>query len=150
MRQNNSFNAKRLAEVTLTMAQGTIAPNADAARQLGYLRSSDVTVYNPDRLIFLAKQAALDATPQPPEPWKTALGPLIGMIDEGIAKQKALGVFTEYDEVIAGKLRQIVARSTCYEEALQRERAEFIDLCKRNLTQTRIRHMLDQGTTMRN
>jgi 3-hydroxyacyl-CoA dehydrogenase len=86
MKQHNSFNARRLAEVTLTMAQGTIAPNADAARQLGYLRSTDQTVYNPDRLIFLAKQAALEAKPQPLETWKTALGPLGGMIDEGISK----------------------------------------------------------------
>jgi 3-hydroxyacyl-CoA dehydrogenase len=150
MKQNNSFNAKRLAEVTLTMAQGTVALNADAAKQLGYLRSTDRTVYNPDRLLFLAKQAALQAKPLDADIWKPALGPLGGMIDEGISKLRSAGTFSEYDEVIAGKLRQVVARSASYQDALQRERTEFLDLCHKNLTQTRIRHMVEHGTTLRN
>jgi 3-hydroxyacyl-CoA dehydrogenase len=150
MRQNNAFNAKRLAEVTLTMAQGTISSNADHAKQLGYLRNTDKVVYDRDRLFFIAKQAALDATVVAEDLWKPALGPLVGMIDELVAKQRASGAFTEYDEFIAGKLRQIVARSTSYQDAIERERTEFVDLAKRTLTQTRLRHMLDHGTALRN
>jgi 3-hydroxyacyl-CoA dehydrogenase len=150
MKLQNGFNAKRLAEVTLTVSQGTVAQNADSARQLGYLRSTDVTIYNPDRLIFVAKQAALEAEPRAQEIWTASLGPLVGMLDEGVSKLKGSGSFSDYDELIAGKLRQIVARSTSYSDALSRERAEFVDLCGRTLTQTRIKHMIDQGKPLRN
>ena len=56
----------------------------------------------------------------------------------------------EYDEIIGGKLKQIIARSSSYEDALQRERAEFVDLCGRALTHARIKHMLDTGKPLRN
>lgn len=150
MKQNNSFNAKRIAEVTVSMTLGTVAGNADMARQIGYLRSTDKTVYGPDQLIFLAKQAALDAQPKDRTVWTAPVGPLSGMIDEHFAKLRASGTLTEYDEIIGGKLRQIVARSTSYDDALARERTEFIDLCGRNLTQQRIRHMLESGRPAKN
>jgi 3-hydroxyacyl-CoA dehydrogenase len=150
MRIYNGHSIKRLTEVAVTLAEGTIAPNADAARQLGYLRPTDVTVYNPDSLIFEAKKAVLESVPTKELSWPPIVGPLVGMIDRELAALRQNSEFTEYDEIIGGKIRQIFAKSTDYEDALRRERTEFVDLCNRNLTHARIRHMLSTGKPMRN
>jgi hypothetical protein len=36
------------------------------------------------------------------------------------------------------------------EDALAKERSEFIELCKKALTVTRIRHMLESGKPLKN
>lgn len=146
----NQHNAKRLTEVALNLASGTIAPTPDNARTLGYLRPSDVTVYHPDRLITEAKRIALDAAPIPRPAWATVAGPLVGMIDRGLGEARKKNELTEYDEVIGHKIKQIFARSASYEEALQKERVEFLDLCDNALTLARIRHMVDTGKPLRN
>ena len=150
MRLNNLHTVKRLAEITVTIAEGTIATNVDVARQMGYLRPGDVSVYNPDRLISEAKKQALTTTAARRPEWTATSGPLVGMIDGSIAKLRASGAFTEHDELIAGKVRQIMARSTSYEDALERERAEFLNLCGRNMTQSRIKHMVETHKLLRN
>ncbi len=150
MRMMNSHSAKRLAEITVTLTEGAVAPNADTARQLGYLRPIDVTVYGGDQLIHLAREAVLSVEPLDPPVWAAAVGPVAGMIDRELDGLRSQGTISEYDEMIGAKIRQIVARSTGYEDALTRERAEFVDLCGRSLTQARIRHMLETGKPLRN
>jgi 3-hydroxyacyl-CoA dehydrogenase len=72
------------------------------------------------------------------------------MIDQMLAGLHGREDMSEYDETIGAKLRQIVARSTSYEDALSRERSEFLDLCGRSFTQARIRHMVETGKPLRN
>jgi 3-hydroxyacyl-CoA dehydrogenase len=150
VRLNNSFNARRLADAAITLTLGTVASNADLARQHGYLRPGDITVYSPDRLISIAREAAINAKPTVRPPWTAEVGPLAGMIDRALDELAAKGTLTEYDQLIGGKIRQIFSRATGYQDALQRERAEFVDLCSKALTRARIRHMLESKKPLRN
>lgn len=150
MRLYNQHTAKRLTEIAVTVAQGTIAPTADHARSLGYLRPTDVTCYHPDRIITEAKKLALTASPMPRPAWAGVVGPLVGMIDREIGEAQKRNELTEYDAVIGHKLKQIMARSPSYEEAVLKERVEFLDLCDNALTLARIRHMIDTGKPLRN
>ena len=150
MRLNNQLSVKKMAEAACLIAGGTVVPNADQARQMGYLRGHDVTVYHPDRLLFEAKKLALKARPRVSEPWKQPEGPLGGMIDNLCLQSKSRGEFTDYDEVISSKVKQIFVKPTSFEDALAWERKEFVDLCGRALTLARIKHMLETGKPLRN
>jgi 3-hydroxyacyl-CoA dehydrogenase len=150
MRLYNQHNARRLTEVAVTLANGTIAPNADQARVLGYLRPADFTVYHPDRLITDAKRVALASNPVARPAWNTIPGPLVGMIDRELDAATRRGEITEYDSVIGHKIKQIFARSANYEAAITRERVEFLDLCDNALTFARIRHMVETNKPLRN
>lgn len=150
MRLLNQISVKRLADVACHVAAGTIAPNADQARNMGFLRPHDHTVYHPDRLVWEAKKLALEATPAHNEPWKPTEGPLAGMIDRACLQAKSRGEFTDYDEVVSSKIKQVFVKPDTFEDALIWERKEFVDLCGRALTQARIKHMLDTGKPLRN
>lgn len=150
MRAYGQVSAKRLTEVALTLAEGTVSTSADMARVLGFLRPSDITIYNRDRLLSVAKHLALSSTRLTRPDWKPVGGPLVGMIDREIATRMNGGKFTDHDEMIANKIKNLIAKSTSYADALNRERSEFIDLCGKSLTQTRIRHFLDTGKHLRN
>jgi 3-hydroxyacyl-CoA dehydrogenase len=150
MRIYNQFSAKRLSEVASAMVEGAISNSADHARSLGYLRQSDVTVYHPDRLLMDAKRVAMTAGVTNRPYWHTPEGPLGGMIDREIEQGRQQGLFTTYDKVIGEKVRSVFARGQSYEDALRLERAEFVDLCKRALSQARIRHMVETNKPLRN
>jgi 3-hydroxyacyl-CoA dehydrogenase len=149
MRMNNTHGAKRLSEAAMTLVEGITADNADHARQVGYLRPTDVTVYHPDRLLAEARRLAVEATPVPRPQWSTPEGPLGGMIDRLVTDARGRGM-TEHDQTIGQKIRTIFVRSTSYEDALARERQEFMELCSRAHTMARIRHMLETGKPLRN
>src|SRR5262249_51162750 len=68
--------SKYIAETALLLNLGTVAANADLAREEGYLRKTDLTVYHPDRLIIEAKKVALTARPYDLPAWEPAEGPL--------------------------------------------------------------------------
>ena len=150
MRVYNQHNLKRLTEVALNVAKGTIAPTADHARVLGYLRASDATCYHPDRLLTEAKRIAATATRIARPAWATVAGPLVGMIDRELDEARRRNEITEYDSQIGHKIKQIFARSPSYDEALLRERTEFRDLCDNALTNARVRHMLETSKPLRN
>jgi hypothetical protein len=86
---------------------------------------------------------------QRPE-WKDVVGPTVGMIDRLQKEKMAKGDLTEYDEVIGDRLKAIFAKTNSYENALRMERSEFLDLCQRNLSQVRLRHMIEHKTALRN
>jgi 3-hydroxyacyl-CoA dehydrogenase len=150
MRLNNQSTVRRLSEVAVTLTEGAISGSADHARVLGYLRPTDVTSYHPDRLIADAKRLALTAQVQMKPVWTVAEGPLTGMIDRAQSMAISRGEMTEYDDVIGNKVKLIFAKTASYDEALVKERFEFIDLCKRALTQARIKHMLETKKPLRN
>ncbi|MBI3721201.1 MAG: enoyl-CoA hydratase/isomerase family protein [Fimbriimonas ginsengisoli] len=150
LRLHAQASIKRLADVALTLTEGMISSNADQARALGLLRQTDVTIYHPDRLITDAKQLVLQALPPIRPTWRTADGPLAGMIERLIQEARQAGKLSEYDEVIGAKIKGIFAKSESYEEALERERVEFQELCFRALTGARIRHMLETSKPLRN
>jgi 3-hydroxyacyl-CoA dehydrogenase len=150
MRMHNAHSAKRLAEAAALLAAGTVSNGADHARALGYLRPTDVTVYHPDGLLMAAKNLVLNAEVVTPSVWTTPEGPISGMIDRSLQELRGRGELTEYDTVIGDKIRLVFAKAMSYENALDLERTEFIDLCGRALTHARIRHMLESGKPLRN
>lgn len=150
MRIYNQSSAKRVADVAMTLTEGVTAGNADFARSLGLLRAADVTVYHPDRLLTEAKSLALAAEPTSRPMWKIPEGPMAGMLEKQMQDAIAAGRLTEYDEVIGNKIKQVFAKSSGYEDALERERMEFLELCFKALTQARIKHMLENGKPLRN
>jgi len=150
MRINNQHSAKRLADVTMTLATGHVATNAQEARSLGYLRSTDRTVFHPDRLLFEAKSAALAVEPTGIIQVQPVAGPLSGMIDRGLESLGTKGDFSKHDALIGQKLKVILAKAQNYEDCLAKERSEFLDLCAKALTVARISHMLENGKPLRN
>lgn len=92
----------------------------------------------------------MSASPLMRPEWKPVGGPITGMIDKGIADGRSAGRLTEYDETIGQKVKSVFAKAKTYEEALDRERIEFTELCFKALSQARIRHMLENGRPLRN
>jgi 3-hydroxyacyl-CoA dehydrogenase len=150
MRLYNQHTAKRLSEVAFHLAVGSVSNNSEDARTLGYLRSTDVTVFHPDRLVHEAKLAALGAKPVERPSVSTATGPLSGMIDRLLDVAVSRGDMTAHDELIGQKMKLIMSKATSYEDCLARERTEFLDLCSKALTHARINHMLANGAPLRN
>lgn len=150
MRLMHQGDLKALSQAARNLYVGAVSVNAEEARLLGYLRETDVTVYHPDRLATEAKALALVAEPRPLPEWKPVGGPLAGMIDRDQAVLRTRGDVTDYDVAIGDKVKAIFAKTASFEDAMQRERLEFVDLLHHALTQSRIRHMLETGKPLRN
>ncbi len=150
MRVYNQHSAKRLAEVGKTLTEGIISSSADHARSLGFLRQTDVTIYHPDRLLSEAKRLALIGDPSNRPTWHTPEGPLSGMIDREIEESRKQGLISDHDKTIGDKIRTIFAKAQSFEDALRLERSEFIDLCKKALSQARVHHMVETNKPLRN
>ncbi|MBX7134644.1 MAG: 3-hydroxyacyl-CoA dehydrogenase/enoyl-CoA hydratase family protein [Fimbriimonadaceae bacterium] len=150
MRLMHQHSAKDLVDVAKNLMLGTVSSNADDARRLGYLRDTDVTAYNPDMLITVARQIVLQTEPTPLPEWRPIEGPISGMIDRNQDELKAKGEISDYDETIGDRIKQVLVKATSPESALELERIEFKDLLGHALTHARIRHMLDTGKPLRN
>lgn len=150
MRLYNQHSARRLAEVAVSLMEGTVASNPDAARALGYLRPTDVTVYHPDRLYTEAKRQVQLAQPWTRPAFQRPEGPITGMIDRAQDEAVKRQGFSEYDRTIGEKIKAVFAKTQSYDDALELERREFVDLCNKALTHARIRHMLETGKPLRN
>jgi 3-hydroxyacyl-CoA dehydrogenase len=146
----NQIAPKRLAELAVVLASGTTAQNGEHARHLGLLRPTDVISYHPDRHISSAKELALHSKGLTRPAWAHEEGPVVGMIDRELAQAKQRGDFSDHDLYIGNHIKQILAKSSSFEDAIQRERVCFLDLCGKTLTQTRIKHMLETGKPLRN
>ena len=146
----NQGSAKSLAEAARHLTLGTIFRCADEARSRGFLRRDDVTVYHPDRLVTDARALATDVSAQGEPEWKTVAGPVAGMIEQMQAELTKKGELTGHDGLISDKIKAVLAKADSFEDALARERSGFVELMQEGLTQTRIRHMVETGRTLRN
>jgi 3-hydroxyacyl-CoA dehydrogenase len=150
LRLAHQHSARSLAEVGATMIRGVVSDNADHARVLGYLRASDVTCYHPDRLIYDAKQMVSQIVVTPRPAWKIVEGPISGMIDRTIDEDRKRGILSEYDAQLGEHIRQILTKCVSYEDAVAKEREEFLELCTKALSQARLRHMIETNKPLRN
>ncbi len=150
MRAYNQASAHRLTEIAVNLAKGTVSASADHARFLGFLRPTDVTVYHPDRLLADAKILALQAQPTQRPVWSKEAMPLLGMIDRELDQAEGRDELSEFDVTIGHKVKQVFVKATGYEDAVLRERIEFLDLCTKSFTHARIKHMLETGKPLRN
>ena len=142
--------AKRIAEVAHQTALGVVAHNAPEAQKRGFLRETDRIVFHPDRLLYEAKEMALVAEPTPLPYWLRPEGPIAGMIDRLLSESVSRGEMTDHDQAIGQSVKNVFAKSTSVEDALEKERSEFVELCRNALSETRMKHMLEQGKPLRN
>ncbi|HTQ10574.1 MAG TPA: hypothetical protein VMI31_10920, partial [Fimbriimonadaceae bacterium] len=150
MRLYNGASAKRLSELSVSLMEGAVSSSADGARALGYLRSGDVTVYHPDMLFSEAKKLVLSAKPWTRPAFARPEGPITGMIDRAQDEAvKRLGL-SDYDRAIGDSVKAVFSKTASYDEALEMERRQFVELCGEALTHARIRHMLENGKPLRN
>lgn len=149
-RRPQAEGAKAVVEMALRLTNGEVSINADQAKALGYLRQSDLTVYHPERLITDARAAVLTVEPSAGHPWQVPQGPVGGMIDREQQSLKEKGALSDHDELIGDRIKQVFTKPESFEDALAKERALFIEMCQKALTQARIRHMLETGKPLRN
>jgi 3-hydroxyacyl-CoA dehydrogenase len=153
----------RIKKVSETIAMAKVSTSAVEAKQLGFLRESDLITMNSDRLIEDAKQTALamvrEGYTQPrPRTDIPVLGePALAALKLAIHMMVRGGFITEYDGYVATKLAYVITggdltRKTLVSEQylLDLEREAFVSLCGERKTQERIQHMLKTGKPLRN
>lgn len=150
MRMLHQESARRLAEGVETLATGVVSAGAVQAKALGYLRPTDLVTVHPDRLIADARAAALRGVEPAPMEWKEVSGPMVSILDTLLKKHQESGELSEYGRHIGDQMGQVFFKPTSFDEALVRERDEFLVLCKQGLTLARIKHMLDTGKPLKN
>jgi len=145
------------------VAMGEVSKSAEHAREMGYLKPSDVVVFHPAELLYVAKREAramADAAVRPALP--PAQIPVAG--DTGIATLKMMlvnmkegGFISEHDYEISSRIAEVlcggeVEPGSLVDEQwlLDLERRHFVALAKTAKTQERIEHMLKTGKPLRN
>ncbi len=146
-----------------TIAKATVARSALEAKELGYLRPSDVVVFHPHELLFVAHaqaRALADAAYRPPLPMaaipvagKTGIATLemvlVNMRDGGFISAYDFDVSLRVARVLCGG--EVEPGSVVDEKwLLDLERAEFMNLVRNPRTQERIAHTLKTGKPLRN
>ncbi|HEY9133093.1 MAG TPA: 3-hydroxyacyl-CoA dehydrogenase/enoyl-CoA hydratase family protein [Dyella sp.] len=160
---NPSDPFEALKSVFETVAMAKVAGSALEAKQMGLLRHSDIVVFNPYELLYVAKKVALslaEAGYRPPLPARAI--PVAG--DVGTATFKAslanmqAGYFaSEHDVEIASRIADTlcggrIERGSLVDEEwlLALERKHFVELAKTEKTQARIAHTMTTGKPLRN
>lgn len=139
-----------------------VAKSAADAKDIGYLRESDGITMNRDRLLFDAKQKAMELAKdyKAPEPKMVPLPGPSGKyaLDLAVADLRKSGKATPYDVVVCDVLGNILTggpdadptRPTDEETILRLEREGFMQLIHNKGTIARIEHMLEKGKPLRN
>ncbi|MGA0588453.1 3-hydroxyacyl-CoA dehydrogenase/enoyl-CoA hydratase family protein [Dyella sp. KRB-257] len=154
---------EELKKVFETVAMAKVSSSALEAKAMGLLRDSDVVVFNPYELLYVARKVALgmaEAGYRPPLPARAV--PVAG--DVGTATFKASlanlqeGYFASpHDIDIASRIADClcggaIERGSQVDEAwlLALERKHFVALAKTEKTQARIAHTMSTGKPLRN
>ena len=155
--------AQRAFEI---IRMGKVSQHAPDAREIGYLRPSDVIEPNPDHLLYRAKVEALalcqegeagaSTRAQPaqlPALGGSARAALLAPVEELARAGKA----SDHDLLIARKLAFILTGGDATPGAqcdeahfLDLEREAFVSLCGEPKSQDRIAHLLKTGKPLRN
>jgi len=144
------------------MAMAKVSRSAEEAKQLGHLKASDVIVFNPNELLYVAKaqaRALAETGYRPPQPrpirvaGRTGVAAcqmaLVNMRDGGFISPHDYRLGLSIAEALCGG---DVDPNTLVDEAwlLGLERRNFVELAKTPLTQARIEQMLKTGKPLRN
>lgn len=153
---------KALQKYFKNIAMAEVAKSAMQARDMGYLRESDLIVFNPDELLYIAKQQALALAASDFKPPLAPKIPVLGMdaaatVETFVVNMQAGGYASEYDAYIAKHLAAIMTggqlhKGSLVDEAwyLRLERKAFLELVQQEKTQSRVQHMLETGKPLRN
>ncbi len=151
-----------IREAFKTMGMATVSDSAHKARELGFLRQSDIIVMNRDLLINVAKKEAIALVSsgyQPPAKTdikvlgETALSAMKLMLYV-MHKSKFI---TDYDRVVVERLAFVLAggdlseaQEVPEEYLLKLERDTILECLKDERTIARMEHMLKTGKPLRN
>lgn len=147
----------------LSVAQAAVGTSAIEAKELGFLRQSDLVVFNSFELLYVAKNEALRMAQsgyRPPLPNRQ----IVVAGDTGIASLCAAAVnmlegrfISEHDYEIARRIAVVICggnieRGSLVDEQwlLDLEREHFLALGMMQKTQERIAHTLKTGKPLRN
>src|SRR5580704_13768882 len=155
-----------LKPVFENIAMAKVSTSGEEARELGYLRRSDLVAMNLDRLVADAKQTALglvrgewrQTAPAVGEPSIRVLGAEFSAAAKLAVHMMLRGEYiSEYDALVARKLGHILAggaltssQLVSEQYLLDLEREAFVSLCGERKTQERIAHTLKTGKPLRN
>ncbi len=152
-----------LKDYYMAVATAKVAGSGIEARQIGYLRESDVVVFNADELLYVAKQQALalaESGYRPP--LAGARFPVAGRTGAASIKAQLVNLLeghfiSPYDFEIGSRIAEVMTggeleAGTEVDESwiLALERRHFVELLKNPKTQERIVHTLKTGKPLRN
>jgi 3-hydroxyacyl-CoA dehydrogenase len=145
------------------VAMAEVARSAEHAKELGYLRPSDVIVMNRYELLHVAKaqlRALAESGYRPPlrhNAIPVAGRNAIGTIKAFMVNMRQGGQISEHDYLIGSKIAEVmcggdVEGGSLVDEQwfLDLERRHFMELIATEKTQARIEHMLKTGKPLRN
>ena len=152
-----------LQRVFRQIAMGETSKSGEEARERGFLKPSDVVIFHPAELLYVAKQQARAmaeagvraplAPPQVPVAGVTGTATLKMML----INMKEGGFISEHDYDIASRIAEVlcggdVDPGSLVDEdwLLALERKHFVALTKTAKTQDRIEYMLKNGKPLRN
>jgi 3-hydroxyacyl-CoA dehydrogenase len=146
-----------------TIGLGKVSTSAHDAKAIGYLRDADGISMNRERLIWDAKQRALDLVRDGYQPPVVRTAIRVGGDSVRAALELAIhlahrsGRISEYDVVIGRTLAGVLAGGALPHETtvserhlLDLEREAFLRLCGERKTLERIQHTLKTGKPLRN
>ena len=146
-----------------TVAMAEVGRSAEHARELGYLRPTDIVVMNRYELLHVAKaqlRALAEAGYRPP--LRQVAIPVagrnaIGTIKAFMVNMREGGQISEHDYLIGSKVAEVICGGeveggSLVDEQwlLDLERRHFMALIATEKTQARIEHMLKSGKPLRN
>lgn len=159
--KNTPMGAVRKAFETIGLAK--VAKSAQEAKSYKYFKETDGITMNRDRLLFDAKQKALELAEDYTTPEKIEEIRLPGptgkyALDMAVADMRKSGKATPYDVVVSEHLATVLTggakadwtKPVSEEDMLALELAEFKKLVKKEGTMERIEHMLETGKPLRN
>jgi len=145
-----------------TIGVATVAKSAHEAVDIGYLRHSDGVSMNRDRLLYDAKQRALEMAKDYTAPEKIEEIRLPGAtaktaLEMAVSDLRKSGKATPHDVVVSDHLATVLSGgdtdmldTISEEDLLKLELAEFMKLLRYDGTMDRIEHMLSTGKPLRN
>lgn len=151
-----------LKDYMLSAATARVSRSAIEARAIGYLKDSDVIVFNPHELLHVAKveaRALFDAGYRPPLPelFKVVGRYGIATITAQLVNMRDGGFISAYDFKLGQMIAEIVSGGAVEEGSfvseqwlLDLERRAFVSLLNEQKTQERIMGMMQTGKPVRN
>ena len=145
-----------------TIGTATVAKSGFEAIDIGYFRDTDGITMNRDRLLYDAKQRALELAKDytPPEKAEDIHLPGAGgktALDLAVSDLHKSGKATDYDVVVSDHLARVltggdtdITETLSEEDLLNLEVERFMDLMRNPGTLARIEYMLDNGKPLRN
>ena len=142
---------------------GKTSANALDAKEMGFLRESDVVIFNPNEVLYVAQQTARGLyeagyrSQLPPQGIKVAGRNGIATLEATLTNMRDGGMISEHDyrvgkAIATGLCGGDVETGTLVNEdwLLTVERKMFVELVKTEKTQARIKSMLETGKPLRN